>query len=180
MNTKTTETTGPRQPRPVYYEPDHDGDALDTIAAVLGLRGYKLTSDESMLADFNTPHAMVTVEGGRQYLHDGDTGAYLPDVEAFLSPADYARAIADWLDGDTKWTPSQRAGAGQAWAAHAAAIGHYTRKIQERLAELSKLSSSDNPAAYRSGSPATTAAQTARDIAEEAQRLVRALVGGES
>jgi len=151
VNTKnTTETTGPRQPRPVYYEPDHDGDINDMIAGVLHLRGYRLTSDESWLAEIGV-HAMVTVEHGRQYLHDGDT----------------------------KRTPSPRAGAAKHWPEHAKAIGHYTRKIQEQIAELSRLSSGD-PSGYRSGSPATTAAQVAKCIAEDAERLERALVGGES
>ena len=130
-----------------------------------------------MLADGNTPHAMVTIEHGRQYLRDGDTAAYLPNADEFPDAATYAGVIADWLDGDTKWTPSQRAGAAKHWPENAKAIGHYTRKIQEQLAELSRLSSGD-PSGYRSGSPATTAAQVARDIAEEAQRLERALEGG--
>lgn len=177
MNTKTTETTGQRQPRPVYYEPDHDPDTAVQIRLALALRGYQMTSDDSWIAESREPQAMVTVEHGRQYLHNGDTAAYLPQVEEFPAPVAYAGVIADWLDGDTKWTPSQRAGAAKHWAEHAEAIGRYTGKIQERLAELAKLSG-DNPAGYRSGSPATTAAQAARDIADEAQRLVRALTGG--
>jgi hypothetical protein len=101
VNTKTTETTGPRQPRPVYYEPDHDGDANDKIAGVLHMRGYRLTSDESWLASFGV-HAMVTVEGdGAWTLHDGDLGAALPKLDEFASPEAYANAIADFLDGKT-------------------------------------------------------------------------------
>jgi len=95
-------STEARQPRPVYYEPDHDGDALDTITGVLHLRGYRLTSDESMLADLNTPHAMVTVEGnGSWTLHDGDLSAAIPAMGEFASPEAYANAVADFLDGKT-------------------------------------------------------------------------------
>jgi hypothetical protein len=101
MSTKVAETTTARQVRRVFYEPDHAGDINDTIAGVLHLRGYRLTSDESWLASLGV-HAMVTVEGdGSLTLHDGDLGAHLPDVEEFRSPKAYASAIADFLDGTT-------------------------------------------------------------------------------
>ena len=170
--------TEARQPRPVYYEPDHEGDTLDTITGVLALRGYRLTSDESWLAELGV-HAMVTVEGdGSWTVQDGDEGTNLPHVEAFPNPVCYAAAIAEWLDGDTKYSPEEKAAASMAWAEHAAHIGHYSKHIQERLADLARLNGGD-PYAYRSGSPATTAAQIARGIVEDAQRLVKAL-GGES
>ncbi len=107
---QSTETTEVRPPRLVYYEPDHDDATNDLVAAVLALRGYKLTSDAEWLTDSAEPQAMVTVEGdGAWTLHDGGAGTHLPPVEAFDSPTAYAKAIAGWLDDTDSPTPAERA-----------------------------------------------------------------------
>lgn len=103
MEENVQQPTEQRQPRLVYYEPDHDGPELDTIAAVLSLRGYKLTSDEGLFegGPFGGD-ATVVARGGDGVLivQDGDDVHTVPEVGEFPSPAVYAAAIADWLDGD--------------------------------------------------------------------------------
>jgi len=173
---KPTETTEARQPRPVYYEPDHDGDALDTIAAVLHLRGYRLTSDESFMDDFTKAHAMVTVEGnGSLTLHDGDTVTDLPHVEEFADAQTYALAVADWLDGDEKYSPAERAEAARTWTARRDEANYRIRAMRRILDRLDRNVNHDTPTRFRSGSPATTAKQDVEDIVEQCQRLVREL-----
>lgn len=112
MNTKTTEDTGARQPRPVLYEPQHTDKVTEQIRLALGLRGYTLTRDEAdMPEDLAVPWAMVT-EGpnGALCLEDGETGIGLPPVEAYSTPAAYAGAIASWLDSgdDDALDPTER------------------------------------------------------------------------
>lgn len=166
---------GPRQPRPVYYEPDHEGDVNDTIAGVLHLRGYRLTSDESWLASFDV-HAMVIVEGdGSLSLMDGDTGVGLPRVEEFSSPTAYAAAIADWLDGDEKHLPAEKAEAQRTWPVRRSETHFRLRAIRRMLTEAEKHTNSPAAELYRSGSPAVTVRREVEAIVEECQRLLRDL-----
>lgn len=93
---KTTETTGPQQLRPVYYEPDHDAEVSNIVAAILRIRGYEITSDESML---DSPCWAVMRDGrGELLITNGPTTEALPEVETFSLPLTYANAIADWFD----------------------------------------------------------------------------------
>lgn len=175
MNTNDIQPAEPRQPRPVYYEPDHEGQVLDTITGVLHLRGYRLTSDESWLASFGV-HAMVIVEGnGALSLMDGDTGVALPRVEEFADAQTYATVIADWLDGDEKYSPAERAEAARTWPVRRDEANYRVRAIRRILDRLDRDVNHDTPTRFRSGSPATTARQDVEAIVEQCQRLVREL-----
>lgn len=167
MEQKTTETTGQRQPRPVYYEPDHDGDANDKIAGVLHMRGYRLTSDESWLASLGV-HAMVTVEGdGSWTLHDGDLGAHLPKLDEFASPEAYANAIADFLDGKTDGVyPAPD------MAAEREAVQHYLRHLLA-AAERAELAVGSRAGKVRD--PRKSLRMAVADLVDEAQRLQKRL-----
>lgn len=170
MNTTVDDTTGARQPRLVYYEPDHGGEVLDTIAAELALRGYRLTSDDSWVADATEPQAMVIVSGGSLALMDGEDAVPLPAVEEFSTPELYARAIADWLDGDGEHTPAGIAEASRTWPVRRSEAVYRVRMVRRWLDDIERHAAAD-PDQYRSGSPAVTVRLTAEAIAEECARL---------
>jgi len=87
---------GPKQPQLVYYEPDHDARVSDILAGVLALRGYKLTSDPTLL---DGPGLAVLRDGdGVLSITDGTRTEALAEVETFMIPQSYAHSIANWFD----------------------------------------------------------------------------------
>jgi hypothetical protein len=81
--------------------------------------------------------------------------------------------------GPVDESPEARQAAAEAWPEQREALVHYERSLTRRIHELTLLPGKD-PSQYRSGSPARTARQAAVSIVEDAQRLIRALDGGES
>jgi hypothetical protein len=95
--------------RVVYYAPEHDEPTTKLIRRTLAERGYVLALPRLWWLDARNSgalglHVDVDRAGGQRISHDDDSAPLAP-LTAYLTPEDYALAIADWFDSDHTGRP---------------------------------------------------------------------------
>lgn len=160
---------GPGQPRLVYYELDHDGRVSDILAGVMALRGYKLTSDESLL-DKRGP-AVLRDSSGALCVVDETRSETFPEVETFMIPQAYANALADWFDLGISGREADTAVEWQVRRSQALTSLHLLRKTLESL----EAGLAADVTAFEDRSPQEWGQLVARHLASESEALMRVM-----